>query len=335
MRTGYLMTDHVTSAPELPQPGLKHFLHQHGRWLVKALASIGVLGLLATFVISIALHGSVHDVQSLSAPRTAEDFVGEMSRQNDRHWVDPAYVPHPGQEALSPDQLALAASAPTPANRTSGVRRDKPEVDIRPLRIALFIDSLMIVPAYLGLLLLEILLCANLVDWQGASTSRDARMSHQELRLHLLCMVPVAAALFDITENGIIVRACEDAISHVLSNGILEDRALATECKWVLLGLSAAILARLALRALPRLPRIGWHRGAVRWAIGAGTVTALAALCTAIGEWLLRHGVAVVVPVRSGLQAIELLALVTQLGTGATLAWLPVERSSKLITPGT
>jgi hypothetical protein len=66
-------------------------------------------------------------------------------------------------------------------------------------------------------------------------------------------MVPVAAAFFDIAENGIMVRACEDAISHVLSNDILQDRALAMACKWALLGLSAAILALLAPRALPWL----------------------------------------------------------------------------------
>ncbi len=98
------------------------------------------------------------------------------------------------------------------------------------LRGNLFVDSMLLVPAYVGLLLFFTL-------------AFGPPLAQRPVRRQLLCVPAVAAGLFDIAENGMTGRALDDLIHFALADATAADVSGAARIKWVLLGIALAVLA--------------------------------------------------------------------------------------------
>jgi hypothetical protein len=216
--------------------------------LAAALLAILVLAAIARFA------PGVRSVGELAQAVSAAALVDAMTRQNGGRWPAPETAPPPGLQDLTPAQIASAAEPAIAAPRAAaGASPDLPQVRLTWLRAGLAVDSLLLMPSWLGALLL----CVALVvrrSWSDEDFRPwRALLSAKEMGLHLLCVVPVVAASFDIAENGLLIRSCEDAVSYVLSDDLVRDRAVATTCKWALLAASGLLLAVLTLRARPAI----------------------------------------------------------------------------------
>lgn len=118
---------------------------------------------------------------------------------------------------------------------------------ILPLRIQLFIDSLVLEPAYGGLLLLYMFALRRLArgpiggwDWV----------------LQLACLVLAGGIMFDLAENGMTIRAAEDGLRELLAQATVEDVHWATQLKWAFLGAAMLITGCFAInRRIPAKPR--------------------------------------------------------------------------------
>jgi len=99
------------------------------------------------------------------------------------------------------------------------------------LECNLFVDSVVFVPGYVGLLVLFLLVLGREVH----------PLRHAVV--HLLCLVPVAAGVFDIAENGMTARAAADELERLLANGTVLDVRHASLIKWTLLEASFALVA--------------------------------------------------------------------------------------------
>jgi hypothetical protein len=188
-----------------------------------------------------------------------------MTTQNEGVWPPPDAAPPPGLHDLSGveiDKVSTPAAAPSqPLGASMPVARSAapsppasassaPVVVLAPLRWSLMIDSLFLVPAYTAALVVALALLAR-TDWRTRGLgARWGPMARREWVLHGLCIAPIFAASFDIAENGILMRACEDAVSYVVTDGIVRDRALATLWKWALLGVSSGLVAWLGVLAM-------------------------------------------------------------------------------------
>jgi hypothetical protein len=123
------------------------------------------------------------------------------------------------------------------------------------LRGNLFADSVLFVPAYVGLLLFFTL-------------AFGPPAALQPSRRQLLCVPAVAAGLFDIAENGMTGRALDDLIELALVDATTADVSLAARIKWVLLGVALLLLAwRVFANAAPERP---WRALAAVLCAGAG-----------------------------------------------------------------
>jgi hypothetical protein len=123
------------------------------------------------------------------------------------------------------------------------------------LRGNLFADSVLLVPAYVGLLLFFTLAF-------GPPSALHPN------RRQLLCVPAVAAGLFDIAENGMTGRALDDLIELALVDATTADVSLAARIKWVLLGVALLLLAwRVLADAARERP---WHVVAGVLCAGAG-----------------------------------------------------------------
>ena len=134
------------------------------------------------------------------------------------------------------------------------------------LRCQLFVDSIGLVPAYVGLLLFFTL-----------GLSRGAGIANVPLR-HLMCAPAVAAGLFDIAENGMTGRAVEDYVHIVLADATVLDVTHASLTKWTLLAIAFALVAALALATARRGQAAG-----LRWMLAGATLAFVAALLFAAG----------------------------------------------------
>lgn len=136
------------------------------------------------------------------------------------------------------------------------------------LRCQLFVDSIGLVPGYVGLLLLFSL-----------ALGRGAGIGGPVAR-HVLCVPAVAAGMFDIAENGMTGRALEDYLRIVLADATARDVLNASLGKWALLALAFVLLAWLAL-ATAR----GGLTPRPRWLFAAAALALVAALLFAAGVW--------------------------------------------------
>src|SRR5262249_19205576 len=142
------------------------------------------------------------------------------------------------------------------------------------LRCQLFVDSVGLVPGYVGLLLLLTLALA-----------RGARVDNAVVR-HLLCAPAVAAGFFDIAENGMTGRALEDWQRAVLADATTQEVLHASLGKWGLIALAFAVIGVLALIAA----RHAWT-ARPRWLQAAGALALVSALLGAAGTWAATPGV--------------------------------------------
>ncbi|RTL32008.1 MAG: hypothetical protein EKK47_06335 [Burkholderiales bacterium] len=156
--------------------------------------------------------------------------------------------------------------------------------DYQALRLNLLLDSLLLVPSYVGLLILFTLAL-------GPSPQ------HAWLR-QCLCVPAVAAGLFDLAENSMTGQALDDLLHRSLVDATVWDITLASRLKWALLALALLILT---WRAWPGLT------GITRWlAMGAFGIGALSLWAGA--------GLISVPLLQTGLGFMSLGALVLSLG---------------------
>lgn len=140
---------------------------------------------------------------------------------------------------------------------------------LKRLRTQLMVDSVGLVPGYVGLLLYLML-----------ALGRAARLQ-RGLWLHLACVPALAAGLFDIAENGMTGRAAQDLLQFVLADETVRDVRVASLVKWSCLATAFALLALLSLlaglrdRETPVRPR---------WLLPlGGALAAVAAVTLALG----------------------------------------------------
>ncbi len=169
------------------------------------------------------------------------------------------------------------------------------------LRAALTWDSLALVPAYVGLI----------VSAYFLMFSRLGR--HGSLWVHVLSVLPVAAGLYDLAENGMLGRAVRDFMTVSLADDTVRDVASAHDMKWLLMGASLAVLSGLSGAVATRQGQARPALGQLRF--GHALLSALsmgAAVCLATGLWV---GMAAVLSIGVVLMGLSLTAL-------PTLAWL-------------
>lgn len=159
------------------------------------------------------------------------------------------------------------------------------------LRCNLFVDSVLLVPAYVALLVALML-------------ALGPPLARHPWRRQLLCVPAVAAGLFDVAENSMTGRALDDLLLFALHDQTVADITLASRIKWLLLALTLGLLAWRCRAALTA------DRG---WAAAAAVLLAAAALALAAGGAMLAPD-----PLRAGL---GLLA-----GAIALLAWRLLRR---------
>lgn len=177
---------------------------------------------------------------------------------------------------LARDESAFGAAF------SDGWREDKPTVcgfgakadpngtGFGTLRCHLFVDSIVFVPGYIGLLVYFTMVLSRIGPGRRA------------IVVHLLCAPAVAAGLFDIAENGMAVLAAEDFMNGLLADATVHDVRLASLCKWSLAALSFAALAVISWAAVDDVKNMG----------GAAWPLQLAALGAASCAVLLVIGVA-------------------------------------------
>lgn len=156
-----------------------------------------------------------------------------------------------------------------------GEAADPKGASINRLRCHLFVDSLVFVPGYVGLLVLFTLALA----WR-------AGVGHVWLR-HLLCVPAVATGMFDIAENGLTIVAAEELLRRLLSDATVLDLRQASLIKWWLAAGAFALTGVLALRARRASTEVA-VRGLLSWGgwLAAGATLALA------GALVVAHGAA-------------------------------------------
>lgn len=207
-----------------------------GRRVLGALAAWALLS--ALLLIWLRVGGS--DVLRLELAGNATAFAAELAR-----WQEPG-------ESLCGIGAKAADSGP----------------GYGTLRCQLMVDSIGLVPGYVGLLLLFSLALGRGAGVGGA------------VARHLLCVPAVAAGMFDIAENGMTGRALEDYLRIVLADATVRDVLNASLGKWALLALAFGLLAWLALttarRGLALQPR---------WLFVAAALALVAALLFAAGVW--------------------------------------------------
>jgi hypothetical protein len=138
---------------------------------------------------------------------------------------------------------------------------------ITRLRYSMFVDSLLLVPAYTGLLVLGLFVLHRRL-FAPTEPGRVAWL------LHALCVLPVLAAVFDIAENGMLIRAAEDALGGILADPTLADMRDASHLKWAWIALASLLCGAVSLAAW-RLPRAQALRHA--WTLPAAAALAVLA----------------------------------------------------------
>lgn len=104
------------------------------------------------------------------------------------------------------------------------------------LSCQLLFDSLLLVPGYTGLLIFFTLGLAAKAGMRGVLP-------------HALCMPALSAALFDLAENGMTVRAADHFLSLVLADAAVQDVHDAALVKWWMLAIAACVLGVTAFAA--------------------------------------------------------------------------------------
>lgn len=254
------MPSATTPAP--PRFSLRAWLLLHLRTLLVVLGGLfGVSFLLIALINagSCRSAGFCDTLQALARAGDAQAFEQVVQQ-----------VARPVGESLVAQVAPVAASA---AYAASG-----PAVpalvatSILPLRSMLLVDSVMLVPAYVGLLLLYLVLLQPMVyPAPPPDPALPPQVPAREWWLHAACLLAVAAGVFDIAENGMTVRAAEDALDHLLADPTVADVQLATLLKWQLIGAATGVVGMLCWQ----LRRDDRFTGQARW-LQAAALSAVA-----------------------------------------------------------
>lgn len=105
----------------------------------------------------------------------------------------------------------------------------------------LLFDSLLLIPGYIGLLIFFTL-------------GLTAHAGLRGVLPHAFCMPALAAALFDLAENGMTVRAADHFLFLVLADAAVQDVHDAARVKWWMLAIAAGVLGIVALVAARNVP---------------------------------------------------------------------------------
>lgn len=135
-----------------------------------------------------------------------------------------------------------------------------PELDqnsIWPLRTSMLVDSLVLEPAYGGLLVLFLM--------AFRSATRRETPEDWDVPLHAVCLLLAAGVMFDLAENGMAVRAAEDGLHHLLAQSTVDDVHLATRLKWSGIGAASFCVGLFGLGFARRTASrtdvtVGWLR---------------------------------------------------------------------------
>ena len=219
-----------------------------GLTLLLLLAFVSELMLIA----ALRPHGGANIVQ-LELARTATEFAQIVQRD----WTQEAAGPTPA----TPDRCGLDL----PHSRAP----------VQPhwgkLRCSLLVDSLGLVPGYVGLLLLLTLGCLA----PGAPLAQRLAW----------CLPALAAGCADLTENGLTWQALDLLDSAALSDAAVAGVRLASQAKWLLLA-----------AALATLGHVAWHGAAAhgdKLRRVAAALCAVGALALPVGAWLWQPAIGV------------------------------------------
>lgn len=213
-----------------------------------------LLAFISELVLMFALrpHGGANIVQ-LELARTAPEFANIVQRD----WT---------QEAAG---LAPAARARCGLDLPHSQAPVQPHKD--KLRCSLLVDSLGLVPGYVGLLLLLTLGCLA----PGAPVVQRLAW----------CLPALAAGTADLAENGLTWQALDLLGSTALSDVSVAAVRLASQAKWLLLA-----------AALAALGHVAWHGAAARGdrprRVAAG-LSAVGAVALPMGAWLWQPAIGV------------------------------------------
>jgi hypothetical protein len=229
-----------------------------GRWRTRLMTGFTVmllLGLVASAGLRALYADVIHDLVPLQEVTTAAAMVDALKKQNGGRWPSDCVAPPPGKAiAVDPAASGATAAAPSPAasspagpvattqcgNEAAAKAVTPVSVNLTPARLLLAVDSLLIVPGYLGWFMLSFAFLLPRANAERARV-RSTAFDWHELLLQLYCLVPAAAAAFDLAENGITVLGMEDAISYVLADDLVVDMHTASSWKWLLFGASSAM----------------------------------------------------------------------------------------------
>jgi hypothetical protein len=222
------------------------------------LALTGVLLLRFAFV----PHGGA-DILRLELGTSAAQFKSALLAD----WVQEAFDPANPQQPHDP-VCGMGLDHAAAATEATGSLARVPHFG--KLRCNLFVDSVLLVPGYAGLLVYFTLAFAPL-RWGTASR-------------HLCCGVALAAGLFDIAENGMTARALDDLLHFVLADATVADVRHASQAKWLLIALACAVLSHLLIwYGAPAGDRL-WRR------VSAGLMAAATPLLV-VGVYVWRSGI--------------------------------------------
>jgi len=237
---------------------LRTWLARWRRRLLVAFVAMIAAGCLPTLVISVTHQDGVRNARPLQSVTTAGEMMRELTCQNGG-WPSAREAVPPGKAASAAQWAASEAANATPTRKppeaaaaaceqSSGaaVLPQTKAVKLEPIRWVLGFDSLLVVPGYTGLFLLTfgfLFLRANPI---APGDEERVTVDRRELVLQLLCLVPAAAAAFDLAENGVTMMGIEDAVSRLLADSTVNDMHRATSLKWAFFGLSCGVAAGIA-----------------------------------------------------------------------------------------
>ena len=189
--------------------------------------------------------------------------------------------------ATDPEFAALTAASTAPEFEKIVIDRSRvdatsdlpvPEkTEIWPLRTQMLVDSLALEPAYGGLLLLTLLALRR--------RTNGPTPPGWDWPLQFTCLLLACGVMCDLAENGMTVRAAEDALHHLLAQGTVDDVHLATQLKWGFLGAAMAATGGLALRA-PRFVSMRMTRIGAWVAIAVAPLAAVQCARLSIGAFV-------------------------------------------------
>jgi hypothetical protein len=240
--------------PDVATPPVPHAspaaLEQLSAWLARwqcrlavLFAALLVIGSLPGVIYRLTDETGVRNPGPLQVVETAAAMVHVLACQNGS-WPAPDVAVAPGKSASAAE---ISASAPPPPKRDCETAAPpvvaNAGVKLMPVRWVLAFDSMFTVPGYTGWLLLATawLFLHRQSPWRRARLK--CKVDWREFALQLLCVLPVAAAAFDLAENGITMIAIEDAVSGILADETVRDMHLATTCKWALFAVSCGVVA--------------------------------------------------------------------------------------------